>query len=439
MGIKNYLTNLINKFPNIVTKKKINFDILCLDANTILHEVCGRSTNNDEFKKILFNRLDNLISKLKPKQIAIFVDGQAVLAKVKTQIKRRNKYLYNEPNDKIDTLNLTPGTIFSEFIDTIFKEYLQKISIKSYYSSSKENNEGEIKIFQWLKSYIESSVCIVGNDADIILLSLLNTPLLNVYICNNKSFISLFQLIKSLSELSEIKFNFKYHPIRRDIGILSLLSGNDYIDHTANFNHSLVAYESFLKEKKGFITTKNGDINFNNLKHVLGRIKIIDTNLYTQKDSLEYLRSLVWNLKLYTVKTIPNFIPQYNNINLGTIIKFFPSRVNLPNITSEWQHPDVYLLSLMPITGKNLIPLRLQKYMDENSPIFDIFPKPCEICINFKREINLLKTKIDILEPKEFKLLTSQINENYKTHIKSNHELKDIHLHFERIKKTLNI
>lgn len=439
MGIKNYLTNLINKFPNIVTKKKINFDILCLDANTILHEVCGRSTNNDEFKKILFNRLDNLISKLRPKKIAIFVDGQAVLAKVKTQIKRRNKYLYNQSNNKIDTLNLTPGTIFSEFIDTIFKEYLQKISIKSYYSSSKENNEGEIKIFQWLKSNTESPVCIVGNDADIILLSLLNTPLLNIYICNNNSFISLFQLIKSLSELSEIKFNFKYHPIRRDIGILSLLSGNDYIDHTANFNHSLVAYESFLKEKKGFITTKNGDINFNNLKHVLGRIKIIDTNLYTQKDSLEYLKSLVWNLKLYTEKIIPNFIPRYNNINLGTIIKFFPSRVNLPNIISEWQHPDVYLLSLMPITGKNLIPQRLQKYMDENSPIFDIFPKPCEECINFKREINLLKTKIDTLEPQEFKLLTSQINENYKTHIKSNHELKDIHFHFKRIKKTLNI
>ena len=54
---------------------------------------------------------------------------------------------------------------------------------------SKENNEGELKLFNWLKNtdYKKNSV-IVGNDSDLIILALAYRPLLNIYIYNYENF-----------------------------------------------------------------------------------------------------------------------------------------------------------------------------------------------------------------------------------------------------------
>ena len=51
----------------------------------------------------------------------------------------------------------------------------------------------------------------------------------------------------------------------------------------------------------------------------------------------------------------------------------------------KWLDQEVYLLLLMPIVGKNLLPDKLKKYMNDDSPIRDLFPDPCPECIKWKK------------------------------------------------------
>ena len=90
------------------------------------------------------NPLKELISeKLNPKKIALFVDGQAVLAKAETQIKRRYKHLYST-TEFIDTLNLTPGTLFMDFVDEIIPEYLKSLKMNTANPSPMDLNIAEL-------------------------------------------------------------------------------------------------------------------------------------------------------------------------------------------------------------------------------------------------------------------------------------------------------
>ena len=256
MGIKNYLTNITETFPKIIEKRTPkNIDILCVDLNTLLHKSCHNSKNENDFKTNLTKELNKLLKKFKPKTFALFTDGQAVLAKAKLQIKRRNKYLYSDSKG-LSTLNLTPGTPFMEFVDNFVYDYLNTLDIDTYYSSSKIKNEGELKLFNFIRKKENSKICIVGNDADLIVLALNCTPLLNLYIYNMKYYISLYKLIDSLSKLTEFKFNYKYHPIRKDMTLISILLGNDYNKSIVSFKSILDSYKILLNEKKGFLFKK---------------------------------------------------------------------------------------------------------------------------------------------------------------------------------------
>ena len=115
MGIKGFVSNITNKFNCIGKPSTVH--TLCIDMNTILHKVCHSSTNKESFKKVLYKHLKKTIKMVKPTHcIALFVDGQAVLAKAKTQKKRRLKYLYDKPSG-VSTLYLTTGTPFMSFVD----------------------------------------------------------------------------------------------------------------------------------------------------------------------------------------------------------------------------------------------------------------------------------------------------------------------------------
>ena len=237
MGINNYMTNLTELFPNILSyKKPKNINTLCIDANGILHKICNITKNKTKFKKILISRLDKIIKIIKPSIIAIFIDGQAILAKANTQIKRRNKYLYSTPSG-ISPLNLTPGTPFMDYIDDTIEEYLSKLSIETYYSSSKENNEGELKLFKWLleKNHKNNKICVLGNDSDLVVLALASRPLLDLYIYDEKRYLSLWRLIDNLSKFVSKKFSYQWHPVRMDFVLLSLFQGNDYNKRVSQF------------------------------------------------------------------------------------------------------------------------------------------------------------------------------------------------------------
>jgi hypothetical protein len=431
MGIKNYLTNITELFPKILEKRTPkNIDILCVDLNTILHKVCHKSTSNLEFENKLIKELNILLKKFKPKTFALFTDGQAVLAKAQLQIKRRDKYLYSKTSDTISTLNLTPGTPFMEFVDTFVNNYLNKLDIDVYYSSSKIKNEGELKMFSFLKNKNESKICIVGNDADLIVLALANTPLLNLYIYNLKNFISLYKLVDSLSNFSEVKFNYKYHPIRKDMVLISLLLGNDYNKNLVNFKNILSSYKLLLKEGKGYLFKKNGYLNFRNILLLLKNLEDSNTSndiIYSQNNVNNYFNSLLWNINLYNGVVVPNYLPNYK-INVKTILAYFPKKIKKNYLIPKWQDTDVYLLLLMPSVGKEYLPDHLKKYMEKKSPIKDLFPDPCPTCIEFKSKISSYDDNTNIE-------LIRNTNDEYKNHIEKNHKI--INLPLKRIQDAL--
>ena len=448
MGIKKYYNYLITNYPDIISKPPSTiFDIVAIDINSILHEISNRVKSTMDFKKLLFSRLDGIIKRNKPKLLGIFVDGQAVLAKIKTQMKRREKYLYMDEMDiETSSLNLTPGTIFmDDFLHPILLEYLnlfeKNTGNKYFYSSSNIVNEGELKLFEWLVSMDISNktVCIIGKDADIIVLSLLNTPLLNVSIYYDKQYISLFKLVKNLSHLTKLKFNYKHHPIRKDFVLLSLLLGNDYLPHIASFNLLFDKYKKLLTNNVGFLFNRNGSLQLNNLYYLLQDIPINDNIIYPKKNMYHYLQSIYWNLNLYTGKSLPNYFPE-TNINIKTILHHFPKNFyyNLDKkLSPKWLEPDVFLLLLMPIVGKSLIPNRLQSYMENGSSIKDLFPEPCPICIEFKKKINKLKNEIENYHEDEYKKLTRNLNENYKQHLLEKHTINELPIN--RIRECLEL
>ena len=96
MGIKNFRSNLNDKFPDITNNiKPKNVFYLCIDCNFILHKICNKAKDNYSFKKHLIKALNKIIYTIKPKFVAIFLDGQAILAKAFTQIKRRVSFNFN--------------------------------------------------------------------------------------------------------------------------------------------------------------------------------------------------------------------------------------------------------------------------------------------------------------------------------------------------------
>ena len=422
MGIKNYLGSLIEQFPEIVQSPPPTIDVLCIDLNAALHPICAHSSNQAEFKQNLCGYLDRILRKRKPRQIAIFTDGQAVLAKASIQMKRRQKHLYEpEDNRKISALCVTPGTPFMHFIDAVIVEYLDGKSIPYHYSPSTVPNEGEIKMIHWLRQHSDRVACIIGDDSDLIVLSLLNTPLLQVFIYMQNRHISICRLVESLATLSDRAFGLSHHPIRRDVGLISLLSGNDYLGHLVGFNAAMVAYRSFLQDKVGFLTHKNGRIDWGRFRKFVLKLECPPnhTQMYRPSDASDYLCTLDWNLRLYTGDVIPNFQSNSVNISILTLQRHFPRQVNIPSIEPAWLHPDVYLLLLMPIVGRRHLPESLQHYMADESPIRSLFPDPCDRCVEFKRIIREIQT--DDLEKSQFRVRISAANVEYRRHLSDVH------------------
>jgi len=291
MGIKGFITKITSTF-NCIEKPKY-VDILCVDMNTLLHNVCHKSTNKETFKKFLYKDLKKIIKMIKPKDtIALFTDGQAVLAKAKTQKKRRIKYLYNKPKG-ISTLHLTSGTPFMEFVDSIINDYLSQLhessstNIKTYYSPSTEKNEGELKLFDWLRqnSPTNKKTVIYGQDSDLVVLAL-QTEIPDMYIMNDYKYIAIDNLVRSFTKHIPRNFSLHNHPVKKDFALMSMLLGNDYLPNISSFNSLWKTYVKFHSQIN-FLVRKNNTIDFVNLKKLL---KLIPTSPIQYKTALKRVR-----------------------------------------------------------------------------------------------------------------------------------------------------
>lgn len=323
MGIPVYFSNIIQKYKGILKKidNKIIFDVLFLDANSIIYDVYysilkenPNITCNNIEKEIITKSIEKIINIINlfdiNKEIIVCFDGVAPLSKLKQQRERRFKTWIKskitEPS-KWNTCNITPGTefmselnknlkIFSNDYHKINKGKKHKITILD----SNINGEGEQKIFEYLRNIYSNNnelsinmdkvnlkICIYGLDSDLIMLSLLHSNFYNSiqlyretpeFIknldkkldCNEKYLLNINNLSNSITSslyynsvtnLSVRELNFKTNI---NYIILFFLAGNDFIPHhpglslRLNGSETLInIYEDYLQNEDLFYIKNN--------------------------------------------------------------------------------------------------------------------------------------------------------------------------------------
>ncbi|SCM00071.1 conserved Plasmodium protein, unknown function [Plasmodium chabaudi adami] len=302
-------------------------DNLLFDLNQLLHKANVEFCSYDNYFFKLSRLIKNVLKKFHPKKNVVFaIDGICPFSKLKLQIKRRAKIKLKEKKNSIN--DITCGSIFIERIGQFLKNFvkylvsLQKYSdVKFFISTDREVGEGELKLMNWITSYVKQddkigvrreneSFVIVGADADLLLQCLALKNIRNVYIYTYQTFYLnmdgnfLFKKEKhlidkpvenkneltnsgdTLNNLVNInklarkkitvlynlnifinlflnKYPMFFNQIKRDLLILFILKGNDYLPKVreGNFNVFFEAYFKMLEDNMKKVNKKSGKIN----------------------------------------------------------------------------------------------------------------------------------------------------------------------------------
>lgn len=263
MGIPYYFYNLTKIYKDIIINKlPLNPDYYAIDFNGIIHPVAANVIkNNGANEKLiitnLWDKVDEYLNFIKPKNLLICVDGVAPVAKMVQQRKRRYLTIFrnkidNNNNNIWDTNAITPGTDFMNNLNLFIKNKIRynTSSINYQYSSSDEVGEGEHKIFSILNNIIDETIIIHGLDADLIILSLMSHKK-NIYLMrevdNIYSYVNITALRRAIiTELvnkwsldksinDDIFSNDAKNIIESYCTICSIL-GNDFIPHILTLN-----------------------------------------------------------------------------------------------------------------------------------------------------------------------------------------------------------
>lgn len=214
MGVKHFFYWLKNKFPECMktihrnSLLEVTIDNLYIDMNGIFHTAAQKSFEYGNYKpqaRLLGNRnhprksyreLEELLYKevaiqieyylnfCKPqKRLIMCVDGPAPLSKQNQQRQRRFRSASEQTeNTRFDSTCISPGTKFMNNLTKYINWYIKKRiteslewkKIEIIFSNEKVEGEGEAKCFKYIRNHgkNEESHCVIGNDADLIMLAL---------------------------------------------------------------------------------------------------------------------------------------------------------------------------------------------------------------------------------------------------------------------------
>ena len=307
MGIPSYYRFLCQKNKNLIESKYNTTNgrvVLCLDFNCIVYNCLSKvSEYKDDFtyESELIIEVCKYVEHIwrsadKPSELFIAVDGVVPMAKMKQQRLRRFKGAFMEPYEiengarvvgqkSWDKNAITPGTLFMKKLHTALVELCGRHNSWSI-SGFMEPGEGEHKVMKYIRNYktTNNTFLVYGLDADLILLSMLNSYNQNLYLMReemefnnvvkdmfNKEqflYLNINNLKSSLFKNSEEKY------IQDYIMMMSLL-GNDFVPHSLSLTIKDGGYvtlfnilKEFHKEEKFLVMDKK--INWSNLKDFIG-------------------------------------------------------------------------------------------------------------------------------------------------------------------------
>lgn len=330
MGIPYYFYNLTKKYKNILINKiPIDISIYAIDFNGIIHPQAHKETNEDLLFLNLWNKINSYKNIYKPDKILICADGVAPVAKIIQQRKRRYLTIFKNKidniNSKWDTNAISAGTNFMNKLDEFI---FNKINDDSFiFDGSKNQGEGEHKIFQYLKTFkYDKAIIINGLDADLIILSLLSN-LDNIYLMRENdddiTYLDINELKKSLlEELKIIWINLSDKEIIESYCVMCSILGNDFIPNIITLNMKnkgltkIIDYTTKAIEKNGSLVIDE-KINKNCLKEIFFQISNSeDINIFEEVSNIIQKKPRDFTLKSqeYALKNKDNLLQDiYSN------------------------------------------------------------------------------------------------------------------------------
>lgn len=301
MGIPSYYKKLADHTRGLVSKHyEGKASALYFDFNCLIYH-CARRPNstlppypgpegNEEWERMLLDDIVKYVVKIwqtvgQPKEVFLAIDGVVPMAKIKQQRMRRFKSIWLAEEEKKegtrenkpswDTNCITPGTHFMKRLSLRLQELCAKRPHWSV-SGAEQPGEGEHKVMAKLRERDagEEPILVYGLDADLILLTLLNSKS-PTYLVREDSEMGLVQL-NSFGE-EDYSF-FSLEVLKRTlpslvtipeyVAAMSLL-GNDFLPHSLTMKIREDGHNILVKSLKDLA---DSDIHF--LVETNGKLKV---------------------------------------------------------------------------------------------------------------------------------------------------------------------
>ena len=320
MGIPSYFNHIIKNHGQIFKKLKSfkKIDNLYLDSNSIIYDVARDLDGSiskisliqyeDKLLECICIKISEYISKIKPTFVYISFDGVAPVAKLEQQRQRRYKSHFIREKESIikgENINLhknkwnqtkiTPGTAFMNKLDNYIEKYFSNPLTfgcdNIIVDGSKNNGEGEHKIFQYIRNHkddhIHKNTLVYGLDADLIMLCLnhqhisdkinlfrekpdYSTDLDEYYDDNDICILDIKELSKIIVHEMTGEENLSNKQLCndkiRDYILISFMLGNDFMPHFPSLNIRTNGIDIILDTYKHIIKKDDTICNGNKIK-----------------------------------------------------------------------------------------------------------------------------------------------------------------------------
>lgn len=461
MGIQNFHTWLKQRYLSAYIPIKSNniYEYIYLDVNYILHNSIYNCKTESDFIKKLYVYLDIIFTNfIATKKIFFSLDGPSSYAKILLQRKRRAEGATKITENVISSLYITPGTETMGRIEGYLRTYIHQLKTRYryinpeiYMSSSNEPDEGEVKICKEViingSQNLTDKHLIVGNDSDLIVLSMGMKPIYNINILvkgkSENELISLSELLqlhcKHINRANTLD-KLAYSRLRDDFVIVSIMMGNDYLPKLGYIKYDKIweVYYDFMLSLHNAETLMDNDCTFNTnifqrflydiYSSLSGSCKKVTVNTYDEDRSKMYLEGLLWCLKMYQQGKCPKYDYAYSEHNTvhpyELLFHMFADKTKL-NMNSQISHPisaELYSLIVMPKKASFLIPKKYHNLMnDELKYLYEV--EECAICSKHKNVTKNINLQIKELggrnvEIDDVNVLKNKYKENMRIYLK---------------------
>jgi 5'-3' exonuclease len=460
MGILNFHNWLKDNYTSCFSpcNSKSVYDYIYIDVNHLLHSSLSGTTTEESFVAKLYKSLDQLFCNfIATKKIVLAVDGTPPYSKIILQRTRRQQISSNTANNtsnntsnNITTLHLTPGTEFMIKVDKYLQDYANMLKKKYLYAKpdivcipTTNPGEGEIKIYKKMLEYTKnkndnSTHLIIGNDADLIVLSMAVIPITNIYMLfrhqKNVELLSIKKLIDIHNNKLEknvllIQDN---HRWRTDFTLLSFLMGNDYLPklNFIKFGNLWDSYYTAIKcFNKDSILQQTKEIKYNhkfltelfiiivcNLSKAYQKLDLDTSTSLDSKNQIEnYLEGLLWCASMYKTGVCPMYNYMYKYKSSPTpmgILNYLLMSTSVTNIRVPKSkinpiNSEIFPLMVIPKKSKVLISKKYYDLIDNE--LVDMYEiEDCTKCKDLKTT-----------QSASYKRLKSNKNKELETSIKN--------------------